>query len=155
MPVLSSEERRAALVTLGLEPGASLDQITSAYRRLAKATHPDVNTTAGTDRDTSFAAINLAYRLLSDRSSGPVAVQPQPEPQPRPQPRPTRVPRLVPTFGVPPRQGWSDRPLVVAGPVTFTPARPTQTSRPPQPTEVSQPTHTTRSARHTAPEQGQ
>jgi curved DNA-binding protein CbpA len=47
---------------LGMPRGASRDQIAAAYRRLAKAIHPDLGSTGGTDmRD-----LNWAWHVLSD-----------------------------------------------------------------------------------------
>src|SRR5918994_886505 len=47
--------------TLGLNPGASLDDIRRAYRRLAKANHPD---SAGEAALPRFLAIQAAYEAL-------------------------------------------------------------------------------------------
>jgi hypothetical protein len=47
--------------TLGLSPGASLDEIRRAYRRLAKANHPD---SAGEKALPRFLAIQAAYESL-------------------------------------------------------------------------------------------
>jgi curved DNA-binding protein CbpA len=47
--------------TLGLNPGASIDDIRRAYRRLAKANHPD---TAGETAVPRFLAIQSAYEQL-------------------------------------------------------------------------------------------
>jgi curved DNA-binding protein CbpA len=50
---------------LGVKPNASLAEIKSAYRKLARERHPDVNGgTAAAARE--FALISLAYRTLSD-----------------------------------------------------------------------------------------
>ncbi len=54
-----SDPRLAALQLLGLEPGASLQAIKRAYRRLAKAHHPDL----GGDVE-AFHRLDAAYRLL-------------------------------------------------------------------------------------------
>jgi HEAT repeat protein len=54
-----SDPRTAALLLLGLEPGASLAAIKRAYRRLAKAHHPDL----GGDVE-AFHRLDAAYRLL-------------------------------------------------------------------------------------------
>ena len=54
-----SDPRTAALRLLGLEPGASLAAIKRAYRRLAKAHHPDL----GGDVE-AFHRLDAAYRLL-------------------------------------------------------------------------------------------
>lgn len=55
----SSDPRLEALQLLGLEPGASLQAIKRAYRRLAKAHHPDL----GGDVQ-AFHRLDAAYRLL-------------------------------------------------------------------------------------------
>lgn len=47
--------------TLGLNPGASIDEIRRAYRRLAKANHPD---SAGEAALPRFLAIQAAYEAL-------------------------------------------------------------------------------------------
>ncbi len=49
---------------LGLSKDASADDIKSAYRRLAKQYHPDVNKTA--EAGEKFKEINEAYSVLSD-----------------------------------------------------------------------------------------
>jgi DnaJ-class molecular chaperone len=51
--------------TLGVAPTASADEIRTAYRRLAKQNHPDVNL-GKKDAAELFAAISAAYALLSD-----------------------------------------------------------------------------------------
>ena len=55
------------LRTLGLAPGASQDEIRRAYRRLAKANHPD---SAGEAALPRFLAIQAAYEMLE---SSPIA----------------------------------------------------------------------------------
>jgi curved DNA-binding protein CbpA len=50
-----------ALRLLGLEPGASIAAIKRAYRRLAKAHHPDVGGDVA-----AFHRLDAAYRLLID-----------------------------------------------------------------------------------------
>lgn len=53
---------------LGLAPGADADAIKRAYRRLARATHPDLHPGASADEkralEVRFAAITEAYRAL-------------------------------------------------------------------------------------------
>jgi molecular chaperone DnaJ len=49
---------------LGLERNAGGEQIKTAYRRLAKQYHPDVNKTA--DAEEKFKEVNEAYAILSD-----------------------------------------------------------------------------------------
>ena len=51
--------------TLGVEKGASADEIKKAYRRLARKYHPDVNKDAGAED--KFKEINAAYEILSDK----------------------------------------------------------------------------------------
>ena len=65
-----------ALGVLGIPAGSDRETVTSAYRRLARATHPDVSTDP--DAAERFAAVLAAYRLVS-------AV---PNPGPRSQARP-------------------------------------------------------------------
>jgi hypothetical protein len=55
----STDSRTAALLLLGLEPGASSAAIKRAFRRLAKAHHPDL----GGDAE-AFHRLDAAYRLL-------------------------------------------------------------------------------------------
>lgn len=52
--------------TLGLSPGATLEEIKRAYRRLAKANHPDA---AGPAALTRFLAIQAAYETLAGPSA--------------------------------------------------------------------------------------
>jgi molecular chaperone DnaJ len=47
---------------LGVERGASADQIRSAYRKLARKFHPDVN--KATDANKKFAEVQEAYDVL-------------------------------------------------------------------------------------------
>lgn len=49
---------------LGVEKGASADEIKSAYRRLAKKYHPDINKTP--EAAEKFKVINEAYEVLGD-----------------------------------------------------------------------------------------
>ncbi len=46
---------------LGVRPDATPEEITAAYRQLAKEWHPDL---AGTDAGRTMALINAAYDLL-------------------------------------------------------------------------------------------
>lgn len=50
---------------LGIERGASADEIKKAYRRLARKHHPDVNQ-SNTEAEDQFKEINEAYGVLSD-----------------------------------------------------------------------------------------
>ncbi len=56
------EDLLAALETLGLFPPVGWTQIRSAYRRRARALHPDRN--PGADAAEAMAELNRAYRLL-------------------------------------------------------------------------------------------
>ena len=58
----------AAWAVLGLAAGADRDQVTSAYRRLARATHPDVSPTP--DAAARFAAVADAYRRAVEAARG-------------------------------------------------------------------------------------
>lgn len=58
--------RRNLYLVLGIPPDASPEVIRSAYRTLAKASHPDRVGPAGTKR---FREIAEAYRVLSDSES--------------------------------------------------------------------------------------
>jgi curved DNA-binding protein CbpA len=69
--------------TLGLTPGASLDEIRRAYRRLAKINHPDA---AGESALPRFLAIQSAYEALAGPRRGR-------RPGSRPGPAPTNEPR--------------------------------------------------------------
>jgi hypothetical protein len=105
MPYQLSAQRAAALAVLGLPEQATGEQITRAYRRLAKATHPDTTGRSGPEAGQTFAAVSQAYRRL----------RPDPAPEdPREAPEP-------PTPPTPVHRRASEQPPIVAGPVVFTP----------------------------------
>ncbi len=52
---------------LGVDPGCSVEELRSAYRLRARRYHPDVSTVIDADRH--MAALNDAWRVLSDPSS--------------------------------------------------------------------------------------
>jgi hypothetical protein len=59
----------AAFATLGVAEDADRDAVTRAYRRLARATHPDVSPAA--DAAERFAALTAAYRRALDAAPTP------------------------------------------------------------------------------------
>jgi len=101
--------RLAALTTLGLSKDATAGDVTQAYRRLARVTHPDVTGRRDGDAGRLFAAITEAYHVLT---SDPLSAPPASSSPPR-----RRVPVIV---------RRPDRPPIVAGPVCITPLPPTQ-----------------------------
>jgi molecular chaperone DnaJ len=59
-----SEQKRDYYEVLGVEKGASKDQIKTAYRKLAMQYHPDRNKSPGAEE--KFKEISEAYAVLSD-----------------------------------------------------------------------------------------
>lgn len=57
-------DKRDYYEVLGISKGASEDEIKSAYRKLAKKYHPDVN--KAPDAEAKFKEVNEAYEVLSD-----------------------------------------------------------------------------------------
>jgi curved DNA-binding protein CbpA len=58
-------ELRDYYADLGIEPSSSPEEISRAYRQLARQYHPDVNPN-NDDADKHFKEINEAYQVLSD-----------------------------------------------------------------------------------------
>jgi len=115
--------RTAALALLGLSEPATAEQVTRAYRRLAKSTHPDVTGPLDRDAGSRFASLTAAYRLLLDASSAPPhpAWSPPSPPSP-PAPTPPSEPRR-PRTPVPVRVRFT-RPVISVGPVHISPLPP-------------------------------
>ncbi len=61
---MSSEAKRDYYETLGVTRDASKDDLRSAYRKLARRYHPDVN--KDSDAEQRFKEINEAYQVLND-----------------------------------------------------------------------------------------
>lgn len=68
---------RDCCTLLGVSSKASLQEVKSAYRSLARRYHPDLNPNDRASEE-NFKAINAAYELLCQTLS---EVQPQPTPQ--------------------------------------------------------------------------
>src|SRR5512135_228930 len=91
---------------LGLAPGASLNEIRSAYRRLVKQYHPDA---AGERALPRFLAIQAAYEQLVD-AEGRLRPAAPPRSQPRPgTPRPGYAWRADPSRARASRDAWRAR----------------------------------------------
>ncbi len=123
--------RAAALALLGLSGDASPREITQAYRRLAKATHPDHTnapaaadvTGPGASDQQPFARVADAYHALA---STPQTSRPQTSPSGR---AATSEPSAHRAVSVPVRvrrtpEEPPERPPIVAGPVHITPSPP-------------------------------
>lgn len=121
---------RAALAVLGLAEGADRVAITRAYRRLARATHPDRS--EAPDAPSRFAAITAAYRRALEGAQTPEhADAVSGESTVRVRVHPARTDPLVwfaPAGGLGPQDPrWPDfgavgDPPIVAGPVRIHPA---------------------------------
>ena len=109
MSAMPARDRAAALELLGLGAGATPEQVTRAYRRLARTTHPDVTGATDPAAGDRFAAISDAHHRLAATPS------PAPDPVHKPARRPAPTRRTWAVGDV-----WA-RPPIVAGPVVITP----------------------------------
>ena len=121
-----SQSIEEAMELLGVTADSDPATVARAYRRLARATHPDVSDQP--DAAVRFAAVTTAYHQLTARAtSAPSPGSGQP---PRPPTAPTPA---APTW----RGGWPMSPFsrtrpddgtaIVAGPVVVQPPRRTPT----------------------------
>ena len=125
--------RLAALAALGLGPEAKAADIVSAYRRLARRSHPDM-ASGGSFPEQDFAAISDAYHLLTRGFQRPFLSTPtRDDPD---QPEATGSHPTEPAEPSEPSRGDSQRwrydseaeaagqPIIVAGPVIIRPLPP-------------------------------
>lgn len=103
--------RAAALRVLGLRAGATHAQVVAAYRRAARATHPDRSDDPGAAE--RFAAVAAAYRQVLREPGIPAPAVPRHPEAEHPQSA---------------RPSVRSAPLV-AGPVYYTPYRQSSSSR--------------------------
>ena len=118
-------ELEAAWALLGLAAGADHDQVTRAYRRLARATHPDVS--PAPDAAARFSSVTNAYRRAAEGARvgapGRVQVEATVSRSPRPRWSGTGLTAVGPgarPIGHPYRPGSAP---IVAGPVHIQPPR--------------------------------
>jgi hypothetical protein len=74
-------QRDEALTVLGIPADSDRETVTSAYRRLARATHPDVS--PDPDAAQRFATVAAAYRLVSVAPAPGTGLHPEAEPRTR------------------------------------------------------------------------
>ena len=125
--------RLAALAALGLGPEAKAADIVSAYRRLARRSHPDT-ASKGSVSEYDFAAISQAYHLLtrgfqspflSTRSTDDTDPTDTTGSQPTEPAEPNEPTRDDSTqWRYPSEVEGADQPVIVAGPVIIRPLPP-------------------------------
>lgn len=125
----TTRERAAALAVLGLTWEATPAQVTAAYRRLARTTHPD--RCADEDAGARFAALTDAYRRARVEAPGPEDAPAWSGPQRSAPPRSAPAwPAPAPTGPPPVRIGFAvgtsglAEPDLIVGPVHVRPADP-------------------------------
>jgi curved DNA-binding protein CbpA len=103
-----TEEQPDLYLVLGLSPDASRTEIVHAYRRQARALHPDARP-SDPDASARFRALTQAYEVLSDPSRrdaydqrrAPAKPTPAKRAPAKPAPRPARRSPAWPPPGVP------------------------------------------------------
>ena len=99
---MSPTSDRTHYEVLGVSPDCSFDELRSAYRRMARAHHPDVAAPTARAESGSMAEVNEAWRILSDerlrRHYDATVRAPRPVRVPPPRP-PARAPGVR-------RQAW-------------------------------------------------
>ena len=84
---------------LGVRPDATSDELRDAYRRAARAAHPDRH---GTSSSARMAEVNEAWRILGDAARRGAYDESLAGPPLRPSPRGVPVPGPVPPAPMPP-----------------------------------------------------
>ena len=113
----SLTDRRAALAALGLAEHATAREITQAYHRLAKLSHPDATGSSDADAGLRFSTLAQAYRTLTGAEEEQSTEPATPSAASQPVENARRITVRVRSGGTTlPR-----RPPIVAGPVTITP----------------------------------
>ena len=119
----TAAQRTAALAALGLAPDATPAEVTSAYRRLARAVHPDRS--AHDDAGARFALLAEAYRTarqVARQVEG--AAAPHTAPHAAPHAAADRAPEPPGARAAAPRPATAataSTPPIVVGPVHVTP----------------------------------
>lgn len=115
----SAKELKEAYAELDLQPGTGLSEVKAAYRRLARALHPDLNPGSP---GVLMTRVNRAYRLLLDhlaaqapeesgpgRARAPRAARDEQPPRGK---QPSAAPAPVNHGGM---ETWQEQPLPLAG----------------------------------------
>jgi hypothetical protein len=117
VPSADDFDRLTALAALGLAEGASPQEILSAYRRLARSSHPDTAEDASPESD--FARFNAAYRYLTTTTEQPASMRKAAN-----EPASQAGDSMAPAVDWDQQYRWPDEPQVVAGPVIIRPLPP-------------------------------